>query len=99
MPANKTLLPSLPPSGWQTEPLINDTKFSESLANQYIHQLAHSIGYHIVGSAQLNHSFQYPYNCLLSLKFITEQRGFTRYFVITWQINNGAHLFEFMGKK
>jgi len=85
-------------SEWR-ELLADDEEFSESLANEYIDHLAGTIGYRIVGTEEMAESLEYLHGILLSLKHQAERVGSNKRFEIFTQVDDGAHLFEFMGKK
>ncbi|KNZ47382.1 hypothetical protein VP01_643g2 [Puccinia sorghi] len=85
-------------SGWR-ELLADDEEFSESLANEYIDHLAGTIGYRIVGTEEMAESLEYLHGTLLSLKHQAERIGSNKRFEIFNQVDDGAHLFEFMGQK
>ncbi|KAA1066931.1 hypothetical protein PGTUg99_015865 [Puccinia graminis f. sp. tritici] len=78
--------------------LADEQEFSESLANEYIYHLADTIGYRIVGTEEMAESFEYLHQVLIDLKSQAQQLGSHKQFEILTQVDDGAHLFEFMGK-
>ncbi|MBW0475805.1 hypothetical protein O181_015520 [Austropuccinia psidii MF-1] len=72
--------------------------FYESSANHHIHHLAHTIGHRIVGSKELNDSFDYCWDILQSLRAQSELLPHSKLIEIFLQTDDGAHLFKFMGK-
>ncbi|PLW33163.1 hypothetical protein PCANC_11091 [Puccinia coronata f. sp. avenae] len=81
------------------EVLVDDQEFSETLANEYIDHLAGTIGYRIVGTEEMAESLEYLNHVLRDLKTQAEQLGSNKQFEILTQVDDGAHLFEFIGKK
>ncbi|KAI9630233.1 hypothetical protein KEM48_014156 [Puccinia striiformis f. sp. tritici PST-130] len=77
----------------------HDLEFSETLANEYIDHLADTIGYRIVGTEEMDQSLQYLLDVLYQLRNVsasTRRNGIM--FEIVSQVDDGAHLFEFIGK-
>lgn len=72
--------------------------FSEALANTYIHHLADTIGYRIVGTEEMSETVEYVLDLLEGLKADAKKVGNTKEIEIWHQQDDGAHLFEFMGK-
>lgn len=72
--------------------------FSEELANRYIHHLAGTIGYRIAGTEEMLESLEYLNSILQDLRSQAHSIGSNKRFEILTQTDDGAHLFEFMGK-
>lgn len=72
--------------------------FSEALANTYIHHLGDTIGYRIVGTEEMSETVEYVLDLLEGLKADAKKVGNTKEIEIWHQQDDGAHLFEFMGK-
>lgn len=86
------------PAPISSSPSTSPLYFSEALANTYIQHLAEDIGYRIVGTEEMVESVEYVLEVLEKLKADAAKVGSNKQFEIWHQQDDGAHLFEFMGK-